>query len=96
MHDACVFRNSPFCNEVCWNYFFQGNSHLVADFAYPLLKWVLTPLKNHGNLTRQQGRYNFKQSSKRMAVKGQFRRSKLNLDVYIIEDASMLVMAARI
>ena len=70
LHDARVFRNSPLYNEVAGNYdyFFHGNSQLVADSAHPLLKWVLTSFNNHGNLTTQQGRYNFKQGSTRITV----------------------------
>ena len=69
-HDSRVLRNSPLFQTIAANpdHFFPGNSHLIGDAAYPLLKWLLPPFKKYGNLTPMQRRYNKKQSSTRMKI----------------------------
>ena len=59
------------------------NHHILADNAYPLRNWLISPFKNYGHLTPQQRRYNTKLSSARQSVercfghlKGRFRRLK--------------------
>ena len=81
--------------------FFRENSHLIGDAAYPLLKWLLTPFKNYGNLIPMQRHCNKKQSSTRMKIehwfgtlKGLFRRLQLKLYKEKIEEAPIIVMAA--
>ncbi|CAG2213029.1 unnamed protein product [Mytilus edulis] len=62
----------------------RAHCHLVGDAAYPLCTNLMTPFKDIGNLTRQQQRYNFCQSSTRMVIersigqlKGRFRKLKM-------------------
>ena len=47
---------------------FPRKTHLLGDSAYPLKRWVLTPFRDNGRLTRRQKRYNFVHSSTRMIV----------------------------
>ena len=101
-HDARILRNSPLFDEISNNrdFYFPCNCHLLGDSAYPLLQWLLTPFRNHGNLTRRQKNYNFKHSSTCMSVehcfgtlKGQFRRLMLELDVDVMS-APTIILAA--
>ena len=103
VHDARVFRNSPFFQDAEANpdLLFPRNTHLLGDSAYPLKSWVLTPFRNNGRLTRRQKRYNFVHSSTRMVVersrsllKGRFRKLKTQMEVDKIEDAPVIIVAA--
>ena len=56
VHDPRVFKNSPFgssCITDCSPYF-QANNHIVGDAAYPLLKFLITPFRDTGNLSELQ------------------------------------------
>lgn len=62
---------------------FPGNTHMIADAAYSLSGWLMTPFKDFGNLTVEQKRYNFIHNSSPMcierafgALKGRFTRLK--------------------
>ena len=78
VHDARVLKNSPLWNkapQLC------GQHHLLGDSAYPCRRWLMTPYKDNGNLTRPQKKYNSSQSGTRVIVentfgilKGRFRR----------------------
>ncbi|XP_062587868.1 uncharacterized protein LOC134249548 [Saccostrea cucullata] len=51
VHDARVLKNSDLWNsgpQLC-----EGK-HLIADSAYPLQEWLLTPFRRVGILTREQ------------------------------------------
>jgi hypothetical protein len=51
-HDATVFRG--------FDLFLQNNeiipqgSYLLGDSGFPILRWLITPFRDHGNLSRQQ------------------------------------------
>ena len=103
VHDARVFRNSPFFQDAEANpdNLFPRNTHLLGDSAYPLKSWVLTPFRDNGCLTRRQKRYNFVHSSTRMVLerslgllKGRFRKLKTQMEVDKIEDAPVIIVAA--
>ena len=98
-----TMRNSPFFQdaEVNQDMLFPRNTHLLGDSAYPLKRWVLTPFRNNGRLTRRQKKYNFVHSSTRMVVersigllKGRFRKLKTQMEVDKIEDAPVIIVAA--
>ena len=78
VHDARVLRNSPLWERgatLC------GRHLIVADGAYPCRRWLLTPYRNNGNLTRDEVKYNQCLSGSRVVIenafgilKGRFRR----------------------
>ncbi|XP_041372770.1 protein ALP1-like [Gigantopelta aegis] len=50
-HDARVLRNSPLFHKAEAGELFSPNQHIFADSAYPLRNWLITPIRNVGNLT---------------------------------------------
>lgn len=96
-HDARILRNSDLWTNglnMCRNRY-----HLIADAAYPIRRWLLTPFRDNGHLTRGQKRYNQYLSSNRVVIerafsllKGRFRRLKY-LDTNKVETAVEVVMA---
>lgn len=84
VHDARVFRTSRIGRRIINNTLLPAHFHLVGDAAYPLCTNLMTPFKDIGNLTRQQQRYNYCQSSTRIVIersigqlKGRFRKLKM-------------------
>ena len=97
VHDARVLRNSDLWEkglEWC------GNAHVIADAAYPLRRWLMTPYRNTGNLTQQQMNFNRKLSAARVVIertfglfKGRFRRMQfLNLND-LLEEVDLIMSA---
>lgn len=80
-HDARVCRNSDLWNNglhMCGLV-----NHIIADAAYPLRKWLVTPYRDNGHLTEEQKRFNNYLSANRVVIerafallKGRFRRLK--------------------
>lgn len=51
VHDARVLKNSDLWDngpQLC------GDKHIIADSAYPLQEWLLTPFRRVGLLTREK------------------------------------------
>ena len=93
-----VFKNSDFYQTV--NDKFQDDSYLLGDSTYTLETWMITPFKDHGNLTPQHPRFNSIHSSTRMVIerafsflKERFRRLKY-LDMLRIQDIPTVIIAA--
>ncbi|KAK3107567.1 hypothetical protein FSP39_017459 [Pinctada imbricata] len=79
---------------------FIQDHQLLADNAYPLRNWLISPYKKYGNLTLQQHRFNKKLSSARQTIerafghlKGRFRRLK-EATLHDPKDVTQLIMAA--
>lgn len=67
-HDAWVLRNSNlFTNANTGNYL-DANKYIIADSAYPLKMWPITPFKDNGRLNAQQRRLNKVLSPARQVV----------------------------
>lgn len=71
-HDARVLRNSVLYQKAEAGELILENHHLFADNAYPLRNWLISPVKNYGNLTPQTIRFNRKLSSARQTVERAF------------------------
>ena len=81
VHDARVLRNSVLYTEAEAGNLVLHDHYILADSAYPLRNWLITPFKNLGHLTPQQVGFNKRLSSARQVVerafghlKGRFRR----------------------
>lgn len=96
-HDSRVLKNSDLWQnglQLC-----NIQNHIIADAAYPLRRWLLTPFRDNGHLTAEQRRYNHYHSSNRVVIerafallKGRFRRLN-QLDTNTIETAVDIIMA---
>lgn len=70
--DAAVFKNSGLFD------YFNGAAtecHIIADGAFPLLKWLMKPY-NCIPLTSKQQHFNYCLSSSRMEIENAFGRLK--------------------
>lgn len=70
VHDSTVFQNSSLFQKLdsqCHEYFDPKTYHIIADSAFPLKSWLITPFKklNGGHLSPAQKRFNKKLSSTR-------------------------------
>lgn len=80
-HDARVLRNSTLFTKGENGQLMPPDLHIIADSAYPLRPWLITPFRDNGNLRNLQKRFNSVLSSCRQTVeraighlKGRFRR----------------------
>ena len=54
VHDARVLRNFVLCTEAEAGHLVLRDHYILADSAYPLRNWLITPFKNLGHLTPRQ------------------------------------------
>lgn len=54
--------------------FIFSDYYLLGDSAYPCNKYLITPYKNNGHLTRAQKQFNIKLSSGRVCIEQRFRQ----------------------
>ena len=80
-HDARVLRNSSLFDKAENGQCIVQGNFIIADSAYPLRNWLMTPFRDNGRLNAQQRRFNQMLSSARQIVervyghlKGRFRR----------------------
>lgn len=85
VHDARVWRLSDIKNMIDNDVerYFPQQGHLLADSAYPLSYYMLTPYRDNGHLNDIQHNYNTKLSKTRVIIerafgilKGRFRKLK--------------------
>jgi hypothetical protein len=55
-HDSTVLRASDLFNQSDEK--IPPGFYLLGDFGFPLLRWLVTPFRDYGNLTRQQKLFN--------------------------------------
>ncbi|KAL9978418.1 hypothetical protein ACROYT_G015931 [Oculina patagonica] len=98
VHDSRVLRNSGLWHTSANK--FLGDTHLLGDGGYPLLRWLITPYRDNGHLTARQQRFNRILSSIRQTVeraiallKGRWRRL-LFLDHLDLELEVKIIIAA--
>lgn len=46
--------------------------HILGNGGYPIMKWLLTPFRNNGHLSRPQQKYNHYHSSNRVVIERVF------------------------
>lgn len=97
-HDARVLRNSSLWNN---GMSIHQDYHVVADGAYPLREWLMTPYRDNGHLSERQRNFNNKLSANRVVIerafgllKGRFRR--LNFIDAEVKTAVQIIMCAAI
>ncbi len=99
MHDARVLRKSSLWDSglaKCG----MGQYHIIADAAYPLRRWLMTPYRDCGNLTPRQVHYNKVLSTKRVVIerafgmlKKRFKRLLQGVEIVDMKEIEKLVMA---
>ncbi|XP_013786605.1 protein ALP1-like [Limulus polyphemus] len=72
--DADVFTSSVLYLEQ--QEYFPEDSFIVADSAYPLLPWVITPYRDYGILTQEQKVFNKELNKARIAIDHAFGQLK--------------------
>lgn len=101
VHDARVWRLSDITTLIVQdeNRYFQNQYHLLADSAYPLSHYILTPYRDNGHLTNVQRRFNTKHSKTRVVIerafgtlKGRFRKLKY-IYMYNTEMIPLVILA---
>ncbi|XP_066582100.1 putative nuclease HARBI1 [Prorops nasuta] len=101
-HDAAVFRSSEIYKKLTDkdNPLLPHDQHILGDSAYPLLQSLMTPFKDHGNLSPAENDYNTRHASIRSVIerafallKGKWRRLKY-LDIRSVEMGNVIVAAA--
>ena len=89
-HDARVLRQSSLYDIGENSNKIGPSKYLIAESAYPLFEWLITPFRDNGRLNQGQRRFNRVISSFRQVVercighlKGRFRRE---ISLHILED----------
>lgn len=70
IHDSRVYKLSPISNQLealCENTF-----HILADGAYELREWLLTPFRIYDLNSREKRRYNYKFCATRVVIENAF------------------------
>ncbi len=88
IHDARVFVNSLlFHKGSTGNLFSDANTQkiqndvsvslgIIADAAYPLIRWVMKPFLDNGHFSPEKSHFNYRLSRARMVVENAFGRLK--------------------
>lgn len=69
-HDATVLRSCDLFTQSSERV--RRGYVIVGDSAFPILRWLITPFRDHGNLTREQKRFNKAHSSCRVVIERAF------------------------
>ncbi|CAG2198528.1 unnamed protein product [Mytilus edulis] len=99
-HDARVLRNSSLYNLGENSNKIAQDMYLLADSAYPLREWIITPFRDNGRLNQGQRRFNRALSSARQIVercigllKGRFRRLR-EISLHLLLDIIQNIISA--
>lgn len=93
-HDARVLRNSSLFTNATGGQYFDLNRYIIADSAYPLKAWLITPFKDNGHLNINQRRFNRVLSSARQVVEraiGHLKQRFRRLQEITIHDSDEIV-----
>ncbi|XP_055856165.1 putative nuclease HARBI1 [Episyrphus balteatus] len=98
IHDARIFQLSFISKELpqlCGSEY-----HILGDAAYPLREYLLTPVKDTGNMTERRRKYNKKLSQTRVTIENSFAfiktlfRQLMRLDFHTVERMCKFILAA--
>ena len=78
MHDSTVLRKSEFFKLMCQDNELMQKYYLLGDSAYVPTKYLISPFKNNGSLTRNHLRFNYQISKLRVRVEHAFGILKCN------------------
>ena len=101
-HDARVWKESLIFQKLTddLDNWLPKGCYLLGDSAYPLNRFIMTPFRDNGNLTREQKLFNKKLSSSRVLIehtfgrlKGLFRRLKY-LNIVKIKYARYIILSS--
>ena len=70
VHDARMLKNSDLWDDglqLC-----NMNYHILADGAYPLRRWLVTPYRDNGHLTPVEKKFNTYHSANRVVIERSF------------------------
>lgn len=101
INDARVWNLSDIKKETCRNYeeYFPNDTYMLGDKIYPVLRNLLPPYRNYGNLSREETYFNKVHVETRQIIErtfallvGRFRRLKY---VYVqkVEYAPLIILA---
>jgi len=85
-HDATVLRYSELFQNA--DQLVPPGHYVLGDSAFPLLRWLLTPFRDYGNVTRQQKLFNRTLSKGRQVIERSFGLLKCRFRRLIRFDAS--------
>lgn len=102
-HDANVWSNSPIYKSIVGGQVpLAPNAIILGDSAYPISKFLLTPYRDNGHLTREQKKFNYCLSSTRVMIeqafgilKNKFRILE-HLDTESLRNGSKIILACAI
>ncbi|KAL1426890.1 hypothetical protein MTO96_000426 [Rhipicephalus appendiculatus] len=97
-HDSEAFQRSFVLDDlpkIC-----EGDKfHILGDAAYPLREYLLTPVRDYGNMRPEEIEYNLRHSKTRVRIenafgllKGRFRQL-LYLEFWSVERATLFILA---
>ncbi|XP_037502433.1 putative nuclease HARBI1 [Rhipicephalus sanguineus] len=97
-HDSEAFKRSFVVKDlpgIC-----EGDQfHILGDAAYPLREYLLTPVRDYGNITPEEIEYNLRHSKTRVRIenafgllKGRFRQL-LYLEFWSVKRATLFILA---
>lgn len=102
-HDANVWKNSPIYRSILGGQVeLAENAIILGDSAYPISKFLLTPYRDNGNLSREQKKFNYCLSSTRVLIEQSFGilKNKFRildrLDTGCLKSVSEIVLACAI
>ena len=100
MHDSRVLRSSRLW-LTGYHKCGYGQWHIIADSAYPIQHWILTPYRNTGQMTQAEKDYNRALSTKRQNIerafgllKRRFPKLRLEIEVVSTDEIEEIILSA--
>lgn len=97
VHDSRIYKMSLISKQL--QHICEGKFHILADSAYQLREWVLTPYRNYKLLSADKQNYNDKFCSSRVIIENAFCllkarfRQLLNLELRDVNRLTKFIVA---